>query len=252
MLPRPFDGDPERSFWLQHDERVALHARAVDRFSDAHGRGRATRVGLLGAAPATALALAHAGLEVHVREPDLQRRAAFSLVARNPGPGSIDARADGLPDGLQAALAPGCILSHMPSDDALHEHLLAVERALLPGAVYIVEVWHPRLADPDSGPMQPVEVLPQGQLEGGRARYRLDYDKSPPPHMKLSVHVERSDGLPLGASFGDVRLLTLPEWRAVFQRVPRLEEAALKGSLNGERFSPSRGDRCVFVLARAR
>jgi hypothetical protein len=251
MLPRPFDGEPERWFWLHGRESAERDVASVFAISSSWGRGRPHKVGVVGALPAMAEAFADHGVATSVHDPDLQRIAAFQLRSHASSRAEVEARTSGLSQGLDAVVAPGCVLSHYDDDLALHEHLDEASRALRRGGVYVAEVWHPRLIDPDTGPVRPQHVRAFGTLPGGRARYQLEYGPTPPPHMNLLVSVERTSGLPLAASTGQVRLLTLSEWRAQVRATRGLEEAALLGPLDTRRtFHPEFGDRCSLVLVR--
>lgn len=252
MLPRLFDGDPERYSWLYASSAPA-HAHGLARLARAYGRTPLTRVGLIGALPETALALAHDGAEVHACDPDVQRVAMLSVRAMQSETTTVQVTTSSLPAGLSAVLAPAGVLSSLESDDAVVALLTECAEALLPGGVLVVELWHPRLLlEPAS--LRGCSSLPAaGDLPPARARFALAGTNAPLPLLELSAHVEGERGQPYGSTKGSVRLLTLPEWRAVFARVPTLEEAAITAALDSSRpYLEGTGDTCVFVLVRAR
>lgn len=251
MFPRPFDGAPDRWFWLHgRAEAEEQAARFVDACS-AWGRGPPARVLIVGAFPALADALQRRGVEVALRDPDLQRVAGLQLQATARDDPMPNVGTAGLPDDLDAVVAPAGMLGYFEDDEALLGHLRDVTAALRPGGVYVGEVWHPRLADPDTGPTGPLPVRAFGSLPGGRARFHLFYGETPPPVMKVEVHVERGNGLPLARTEALTRLLTLAEWRASVAATHRLEEASVKGPLSTFReHHPDVGDRCTLVWTR--
>ena len=252
MFPRPFDGAPDRWFWLHGRAESETQAARLFTASQAWGRGLPERVGIFGAFAALARAIRERGGEPLVRDPALQHVAALQLSAVARDEPMPNVSTGELPDDLDALVAPAGMLGFLESDEAVHAHLASAARALRPGGVYLAEVWHPRLVDPDAGPLRPLPLRALGSLPGGRARLALTYGRDPPPVMKLTVNAERNNGLPLASSDGLVRLLTLAEWRASVAAVPHLEEAALMGPLSSFRdHHPDVGDLCTLVLVRA-
>lgn len=261
MLARPFSGAPARYNWLYGQRLAEMDGRFLRRALSRYGRGVPGHVLLVGASVETARTLAAGGAQVRVHDPDEHRVA--TLLADTVQVPMVSAHTVALTAALHAgrggpmnhgiglAYAPRAILAHAQTPQAAIQHLSAVRDVLLPGGLYIVEVWHPRLIRSSLAAPVSYRLHRRGDAPPGRARFSFMPPAAPRSPVAYQVHVDDETGRALCDTHGEAWLWTVPMWRRIIQRVDGLEEAAILGDLAiTAGYAPDRGSRLVWVLQR--